>query len=92
MAKKSKGTDETQPGDIVYTHDDKVKFKVKYDSEVPAAKRHMKEGSVVTIHEKHAETLVAKGYGTIIEYLNDKRDKSMDKTDKAKAPAHKPKP
>lgn len=79
MAKKATGKGEAPEGAIVYTHDDLVKFKVKYHKDVPQAKRYMKEGDVLTIHEVHAKTLVAKCYGEITEFLNDKRDKSLDK-------------
>lgn len=83
MPKKSKGTDETQPGDVVYTHDDMVKFKVGYDKNWPKdTPKHMQEGSVHLLHEKHAKTLQEKGVGTITEYLNDKRDKQLDKDNK----------
>lgn len=85
MARKSKGGPETQEGDIIYTHNDRVKFKVKYNKDVPAAKRHMKEGDVIEMHEKHADTLVSKGYGEITEYLNNSRDKKMDTDNKPKA-------
>lgn len=87
MAKRSKGTEDTQPGDVVYGHDDKVKFKVKYDKTkwpeknadgTPGPPRHMPEGEVYILHQKHAETLAANGQGEIIEFLNDKRDKGLD--------------
>ena len=79
MAKKANGKGEAPEGSIVYNHQDLVKFKVKYHKDVPAAKRHMKEGDTLTLHEVHAKTLLAKGMGEITEYLNDKRDKNLDK-------------
>lgn len=82
MARRSKGTEETQPGEVIYTHDDKVKFKVAYPKDYPAEKKHLKEGSTIVIHQKHAEGLAAKGLGTITEFLNDKRDKSLDEAAK----------
>ncbi len=79
MAKKATGKGEAPEGSIVYNHQDLVKFKVKYNKDVPTAKRHMKEGETLTLHEVHAKTLVAKGMGEITEFLNDKREKSLDK-------------
>ena len=91
MARKSKGTDETNKGDVIISHDDKVKFKVEYGSNWDEKKpKHMKEGDVVVISESHANTLVAKGVGKIVEHLNDKRDKSLDGP-KTKAEADKTK-
>ncbi len=81
MAKKYKGTDEELAEATVYSHEDMVKFKAKYSKNWPEKKpKHLKEGEVYTMHEKMAKTLSAKGIGEIVEYLNDKRDKSFDKT------------
>lgn len=87
MAKKGGKSDETTAEDIVYTHDDLVKFQVGYDKNWPKdTPKHMKEGEVVQMHEKVAKTLQEKGVGKIIEYLNAKRDKSLDKENKVGGP------
>lgn len=85
--KKATGKLEAEQGAIITSHADKVKFKVKYDDKLwpkerdgkPGPKRHLREGDVLVLHEMHANTLVKNGQGEIIEYLNEKRDKSLDK-------------
>jgi len=86
--KKATGKHEAEQGAILVSHKDKVKFTVKYDEKkwpakredgTPGPKRHLKEGSVHILHVLHAKTLEANGQGTITEFLNDKRDKNLDK-------------